>query len=110
MIEHHFGGGTYAKQYTLPAGEWIVQHKHVYDHLSILASGTVLLNVDGATREITGPACLVIEKNKHHAVKAVGDAVWFCIHATDDEYGLIEPKDHAEAQRAADALGLGSLS
>ena len=38
-IEHHFGGGVYAKETIIPAGVMLQQHAHTYDHLSILASG-----------------------------------------------------------------------
>ena len=83
MIAHHFGGGMYAKETRIPAGMVLVQHKHNFDHLSILASGTVELLVDGVRSEMTGPSCLTIQANKHHGVKALTDVVWFCCHATD---------------------------
>ena len=82
-LVHHFSSGVYAKETRIPKGRVLVQHKHHYDHLSILASGTVELEVDGERQTITGPACLTIEAHKHHGVKALTDAVWFCIHATD---------------------------
>lgn len=99
MIAHHFGGGMYAKESRIPAGMVLVQHKHTYDHLSILASGTVELLVDGVRTELTGPACLTIAANKHHGVKALTEVVWFCCHATDCvdadhvDDGLIAPSD-----------------
>lgn len=82
-VEHFFGGGVYAKSTMIRAGVILVQHKHAYDHLSYLVSGTVELQVDGVRRELSGPACLTIEAGKHHGVKALTDALWLCIHATD---------------------------
>ncbi|WP_371435404.1 hypothetical protein [Polaromonas sp.] len=82
-ITHHFGGGVYAKEAAIPAGSILVQHRHTFDHLSILAAGTVEVLVDGERSELTGPACLTIKANKHHGVKALTDVVWFCVHATD---------------------------
>lgn len=82
-VSHHFGGGVYAKEATIPAGHVLVQHKHAHDHLSVLASGTVELEVDGQRRRIVGPACLTIAAGKHHGVKAITDVVWYCIHATE---------------------------
>ena len=97
MISHHFGGGVYVKETAFPAGSVLVQHRHTFEHLSYLVSGTVIVEVDGGQRELTGPACLTIEAHKHHGVKALTDCVWLCIHATDcvdadhvDEV-LIEP-------------------
>ena len=109
-IQHHFSSGVYAKKTVIPAGMALVQHKHAFDHLSVLASGTVQITVDGDTKTVTGPACLTIEAGKHHGVKAVTDAVWYCIHATDctdeskvDEV-LIVPGDQQEMQAMADSL------
>jgi len=83
MIAHHFGAGVYAKEALIPAGCILVQHKHKHDHLSILASGSVELVVDGMKSVIHAPACLTITANKHHGVKSITDVVWYCIHATD---------------------------
>lgn len=89
---HHFAGGVYAKGYTIPAGHRLVQHKHAYSHLSVLAAGRAVLLVDGERREIVGPVCLTIEANKHHGVKALTDCVWYCIHAdAPDDDQIVEP-------------------
>lgn len=85
MISHHFGGGVYVKETHIPAGMVLVQHKHSHDHLSYLASGTVEVLVDGVTTRHTGPVGITIAAGKHHGVKALTDALWLCIHATDCE-------------------------
>lgn len=109
-ITHHFGGGVYSKETRVAAGLILVQHKHEYDHLSILASGTVELLVDGVRSELTGPACLTIKAGKHHGVKALTDVVWYCIHATDcadaDEVDevLIAAPDEPEMASMLEAL------
>jgi quercetin dioxygenase-like cupin family protein len=82
-ITHHFGGGVYAKETRIPAGRMLGQHAHRFDHLSILASGRVRVTVDGESREVEGPACLVIAAGKVHEVLSLTDAVWYCIHATN---------------------------
>jgi quercetin dioxygenase-like cupin family protein len=102
LIEHYFSSGIYAKESRIPAGHVLVQHSHKHDHLSILASGSVEIVVDGKTSVINAPACFTIEANKHHGVKTLTDAVWYCIHATDctDENEiddtLIQPADMTE--------------
>jgi len=102
LIKHYFSSGVYAKESRIPAGHILVQHSHKHDHLSILASGSVEIVVDGKTSVIDAPACFTIEANKHHGVKTLTDAVWYCIHATDctdeneiDET-LIQPADMKE--------------
>jgi quercetin dioxygenase-like cupin family protein len=81
--EHYFGGGVYAKQIHIPAGSFIVQHKHEFDHLSVLASGKVYVGVGDEVAEYTAPACVLIKAGANHVVEATEDAVWFCVHATD---------------------------
>jgi mannose-6-phosphate isomerase-like protein (cupin superfamily) len=83
VIAHHFGGGVYAKETHIPAGGLAVQHKHAFDHLSVLASGTVELTVDGETSTVQAPACLTIAAHKEHQVRAMTDVVWYCVHATN---------------------------
>jgi len=82
-VIHHFNSGVYAKEVHVPAGSKLCQHSHTFDHMSILASGTARVVVDGVAAEFTGPQCLTIEANKHHSVEALTPVVWFCIHATD---------------------------
>lgn len=82
-IAHHFGGKVYIKETRINAGRILVQHKHAYEHLSYLASGTVELEVDGQRTSMTGPAAITIAAAKHHGVRALTDTVWLCIHSTD---------------------------
>jgi len=110
MIEHFFSAGVYAKEARIPAGNILVQHKHKFDHLSILASGSIELMVDGVKLTVHAPACLTIEANKHHGVKSLTDVVWYCIHATEctdvneiDEV-LIVAGDNAQARKLAQCL------
>jgi len=113
MIHHHFSSGVYAKETRIPAGHVLVQHAHKYGHLSILASGSVELLVDGVKSVVDGPACLTIAAGKHHGVKSLTDVVWYCVHATDctdenevDEV-LIAPDDVDQARNIAQCLSEG---
>lgn len=83
-IVHHFGGGVYAKETRIPAGVKLTQHRHTFDHLSILAVGRVVVAVDGQQKTFDGPACIEIKAGKAHEVTALTDATWFCVHATSE--------------------------
>jgi len=83
-IRHHFFPGMYAKEVRIPEGYVLVSHKHLFDHLSILASGSIMLGVDGKRTLHKGPAALNIVAGQNHEVHALTDVVWFCIHATDE--------------------------
>ena len=83
---HHFSDGLYAKETHIPEGMMVVQHKHTFSHLSVLAKGKVIVVVDGKEPQIIeAPACLEIKAGIHHGVKALTDTVWYCIHSTDEK-------------------------
>jgi quercetin dioxygenase-like cupin family protein len=63
----------------------LMQHKHEYSHLSVLAKGKVVVVRDGDIQIVEAPACLEIVAGENHGVKAITDVVWFCIHATDEK-------------------------
>ena len=83
-VSHHFSDGLYAKQIPIPKDTFVMQHKHEYSHLSILAKGRVLVKTDDDVEEIVAPACLNIAAGKYHSIMALEDSVWFCIHATEE--------------------------
>ena len=85
MINHHFSAGVYAKETRIPAGHVLVQHKHKFSHLSILAKGKVAVMIGEEIEVIEAPACIEIKAGITHGVKAITDCVWFCIHATDEK-------------------------
>lgn len=109
-IEHFYAGDIYSKAAHIPAGHILVQHKHKYDHLSVLASGTVIVEVDGVRAEHTGPTCLNIKAGAHHGVRALTDAVWYCIHSVTDaekedaDELLILPYQQEDMTRIAEGL------
>ena len=82
-LNHHFAAGLYAKEYFLPKGWAVPQHVHSYSHLSILAKGSVILDVDGEIKNYTAPACIEIEAGKSHVIITQEDTIWFCVHAID---------------------------
>lgn len=95
-LSHHLAGGVYAKMARFRAGDILVQHKHTYDHLSVLCGGRVELLVDGVRSELDAtrePVVLTIAAGKHHGVKALTAGHWLCIHASDvaDDDALIHP-------------------
>jgi len=85
MITHHFSDGLYAKETHIPAGQILMQHKHNYSHLSVLAKGKVVVVKDGDIQIVEAPACIEIVAGENHGVKAITDVVWFCVHATDEK-------------------------
>jgi quercetin dioxygenase-like cupin family protein len=86
-VIHHFAGGVYAKEMTInDIGAGMHQHKHHFDHMSILAKGSVWLEVNGHITQHVAPAVLNIKAGERHRIWAIEAPVkWYCIHATDCE-------------------------
>jgi len=77
------GAGVEVKMTPLQAGMEVIQHKHEYDHLSVLISGKVRVSTDEATYWLDAtiiPHSLVIKAGRYHTVYAITDAVWLCVH------------------------------
>jgi quercetin dioxygenase-like cupin family protein len=83
-IKHNFSSGLYAKEMTVPKGYIIGTHAHKFAHLSILAKGKVIVKTDESEAIYEAPACLEIKDGINHAIEALEDTVWFCIHATNE--------------------------
>ena len=84
-IVHHFSDNLYARQMLIPKGYVAVSHAHNYSHLSVLASGKLVVTTDEEQQVFTAPACIEIKAGVHHAIAALEDSAWFCIHATDEK-------------------------
>jgi quercetin dioxygenase-like cupin family protein len=78
------GAGVSVKVTPLIAGMEVIQHKHRYPHLSVLMSGIVIVKTDDWSRTLDAskaPQQIIVEADTYHAVIAVTDAVWLCVHS-----------------------------
>jgi len=80
----HLYNGIYTLQISIPKGVLLQQHKHKYSHTSILSSGKVIVSANGVKSTYEGPKILELDAGVNHSVYAVTDAVWNCIHKTDE--------------------------
>lgn len=73
----------YIKQYALRCGEEVTQHRHPYDHVTLLAHGSVMGWTHGTQpRVYQAPTCLRIPKDTEHYFQAIADeTVLYCIHS-----------------------------
>jgi len=83
-------GNIWVRQNVLEAaGDATQGHYHLFDHVSLFASGTVEVEVDGnPPRQFTAPTFIVIKKDKPHKFTAITDDVlWYCVFAIRDVDG-----------------------
>lgn len=84
---HYTCGGVYVKEIFMEhVGSRVLSHKHKYDHLSVLAAGSVAVTVDGVQRVYHGRTALVIQAGKEHTIEAlVVPVIWYCIHSVPED-------------------------
>lgn len=76
------------------AGDIELGHTHQFDHLTLLASGSLKVTVDGFETIFIAPHMIYIHKDKVHQLEALKDnTVCYCIHALRDNNGDILSPD-----------------
>lgn len=61
-------------------------HKHTYDHVTLVAYGSVRVHVDGKTSDFVAPQMIYIKQGKSHFIEALEDnTIAFCVHALRDK-------------------------
>ena len=68
----------------MPKGITLPMHKHTFTHLSILAQGSIILRSSKGDTPMVAPSVITVEQGVEHAVHALTDTVWYCLHATDE--------------------------
>ena len=96
VLSHHFSSGVYCKLVRIPNEYTVQSHKHKFDHMSMLVSGSVVVETEQTQQAYNaddGPVVIEIKAGVAHAITSFdGDAIWACIHATDctDESSIDE--------------------
>ena len=77
------------------AGDVELGHKHAFDHLTLLAKGSLRVTCEGEVTEFKAPMMIFIRAEQQHELAALEDGtVAYCVHGlrgdnkTDD---LIDP-------------------
>jgi hypothetical protein len=66
-----------------------VGHTHPFDHLTLLAHGSLEVTVNGKTNIYKAPHMIYISKDHKHELKALEDnTVAYCIHALRNGNGV----------------------
>lgn len=85
-------GNVWVRQNVLTeAGTETQRHKHHFDHVSLLCSGKVKVEVEGfPATEFTAPTFIVVKAEHSHKFTALtDDVVWYCVFALRDEDGNV---------------------
>ncbi len=104
-------GNIWVKQNVLElAGETHGGHEHKFDHVTLLVSGKVSVEIEGhEPKEFAAPTFIVIRKEHQHKITAVEDGtVYYCVYALrnldgeviEDIYGEQHDPESASARNA----------
>lgn len=79
----YFGNIWVVQNYFKNANSVLATHEHRFDHVSLVAKGKVLIEVEGyPPKEFVGPTFIVIRKEKEHKITALeDDTIIFCLFA-----------------------------
>ena len=91
-FELGYFGNIWVKQNVLElAGEAFNGHEHKFDHVTLLVSGKVSVELEGSdAKEFTAPTFIVIRKEHRHKITALADGtVYYCVYALRDLDGQV---------------------
>lgn len=91
--EHGFIGNIWVRQnYMELAGDKVGGHIHYFDHVSLLAKGSVEVKIEGyEPRVFSAPTFIVIKKNNRHEITALeDDTSWYCVFAAREIDGNVQ--------------------
>jgi quercetin dioxygenase-like cupin family protein len=90
------------------AGDIEMGHTHPFDHLTLLASGSLKVTVEGKETVFKAPHMIYIHKDKVHELVALEDnTVAYCIHALRDGNGVDDILDPAMIPDGVNPLEAG---
>ena len=92
LFEMGYFGNIWVRQNVLPnAGDSAGGHKHKFDHISLLTSGKVKIEVEGKEpKEFTAPTFIVVRKEQKHKITALEDnTIYYCVFALRDLDGEV---------------------
>jgi quercetin dioxygenase-like cupin family protein len=87
----------FSRQMTfLKVGDTELGHTHPFDHLTLLATGSLRVTVEGGVTEFKAPHMIYIKADKIHELVALEpNTVAYCIHALRDGNGVDDILDPA---------------
>lgn len=94
-------GNIYTRQMHFKSkGDIEMGHTHPYDHMTLLAKGSVEVSVDGEVSVFNAPHIIWINAEKAHQLTALeDDTVAYCVHAVRDAGEIVDPTMIPEGSR-----------
>jgi hypothetical protein len=84
-LEHRFSPGVYVRQITMPAGAFVIGHKHKTQHLNIVMTGRARVMMNGIIEEIVAPCIFESQSGVQKVLLIEEDMVWATVHTNHDD-------------------------
>lgn len=92
-VTHHFAGGVYARELSIPKGAVIVGKIHRHAHLNFLMKGDISVLTEHGIKRLKAPAVIASSPGIKRAGYAHEDTIWITAHATQEtDLEVIEAK------------------
>jgi quercetin dioxygenase-like cupin family protein len=89
------------------AGDLECGHKHLFDHLTLLAYGSLRVTVNGKSTDFKAPHMIYIKAERNHELVALEDnTVAYCIHALRDGDGVNDILDPASIPEGVNPMNV----
>jgi hypothetical protein len=83
-VKHILTSGVYMKAHRAPGGLQVRTKQFDFDHVVVLAHGSVVVKSDAGDVKFKAPAHFFIPANTRVVAATLEDAVWYCIHPTEE--------------------------
>jgi hypothetical protein len=81
-LNHHFGPGICIRERLMPAGSFILGHKHKYPNTCMIMQGACVVFENGQMTEIVAPFIFVGQPTRK-VIYALTDTIWLNVFQTD---------------------------
>ena len=83
-VRHHFAGGVYAREMTIPAGVLLTGKIHRYPQVNIVSKGRITVVTEEGMRTVEAPYTFVSPAGVKRLGYAHTDTVWTTLHGTHE--------------------------
>lgn len=84
-LVHRFAPGVYLREVFMPAGTFVLGHRHNTEHFNIVLKGRARVLIDGdMVEEISAPYTFASKPGVRKVLYVLEDMVWQTVHPTDE--------------------------
>lgn len=84
QLDHHFPPGAYLRTITMPAGSFVIGHKHLTEHANVVLTGRAAVMLDGKLHHIVAPCTFISKPGVRKVLYIFETMKWMTIHPTEE--------------------------